>query len=206
MAAGRSSRYLGKGGDGESGRRGGPALPVPPPPYHRSRASSCRRGPVRLRTTSSWRARTAAQRPGCSQPHSPRADAMVAGGTRARRDRTRGASLANFWKEDPRMRGAGPPGAGLGSAPDGGRRGARRAEHTPSRSAPHRVRRTRGTAHPRGPCAPLAPPRGAGSSGGGALDRARADRGARAAGSGCGHRLGRARSLGTEPGPCRAAP
>lgn len=79
MALGKSSRYLRKGGDGESGQRGSPALPMPPSPYHRSRASSCPWGPARARSTSPWSARMAAQRLGSSQPHSPQATAMFKG-------------------------------------------------------------------------------------------------------------------------------
>lgn len=65
MAVSKSSRYLGKGGDG-SLRNGGC------PPYHRFRASSRPWGPARARSTSPWRARMAAQQLGSSRPHIPR--------------------------------------------------------------------------------------------------------------------------------------
>jgi hypothetical protein len=59
---------------------GTPTLPAPssPPPYQRSSASSRPRAPERARNTAPWRARTAAQRLGSSEPHSPLEAAMFA--------------------------------------------------------------------------------------------------------------------------------
>lgn len=67
MAAGNSSRHLGKGGDGESEPRGS-ARPMSPPSYHRSRVSSRPWGLARARSTSPWHPRTLAQLLESSQP------------------------------------------------------------------------------------------------------------------------------------------
>lgn len=160
--------------------------------------------PARGRSTSPWCARMAAQQPGSSPSHSPRAAAKS----------TRQAGPRWAWAGVGRGRGRlleGPPPNARGGA---ARCKPRRSSRLPtsrltlpppsSPSAPPPTER-RAHARPRPPrwhgSVPFTPPHAAGSSGGESLDRARADRGL-----GLRAWATRAPSLGADPRPCRAAP
>ena len=193
MAAGNSSRYLGKGSDGESEPRGSarpPDVPTAVPSLQGFQPLA------RARSTSRWHPRTAAQLLGSSQPQSSRAAAIPTrrgGASGAGRRSARAGScpddLGASQASDAARRVAASACSPACPAPASAPASASRLVH--ARPRPPAGRPSRWPRPPARPEVPVAE-RWTGPE--------------RIAGSGCGRRAGPARSLGAEPRPCRAAP
>lgn len=193
MPTDKSFGYLGKGGDGSLGNKAaGPAIGPGLPP------------PARGRSTAPRGARMAAQQPGSSRSHRPRA---AAGFSRQAGPQWAWAAVGNgrgglLEGRPPNVRGGA---ACCQPWRFSSLETARLTLPRPTNSSPPPAPRpTRAGAAP--PTSLhgsvwLTPPHAAGSSGGESLDRARAD-----LGLGLRAWATRALSLGAGPRPCRAAP